>query len=358
MTLFERLLPRHLEIIYEINRRFLRHVLDRATRTTGDARGAHVDHRGGRREARAHGPPRGGRARTRSTASRRCTRELVQERRSCATSTRCGPSASTTRPTASPRGAGSSPATRRCSRLITERIGDGWVTDLEQLRRARALRRRPRRSARGSRRSSAHNKAGAGPATSSASWASRSIRRRSSTCRSSGSTSTSGSSSTRSTSWRSTCALKRTRRGRAAAHLHLRRQGRARATACAKLIIRFIHAIGRGHQPRPAGARRIRVVFLPNYRVSLAEKIIPAADLSEQISTAGMEASGTGNMKLVDERRAHHRHARRRQRRDPRRRGRRELLPLRPHRARGRGAAPRRRPRPRRLRGQPRARAR
>ncbi|HXG09580.1 MAG TPA: glycogen/starch/alpha-glucan phosphorylase [Gemmataceae bacterium] len=294
VTLFETLLPRQLEIIYEINRRFLNEV---RARYPGDGdrvrRMSLIEETPTRQVRMAHLAVVG----THSTNGVSAIHSTLLRQKTLADFAEMFPQRFNNKTN------GVTPrrwlllANPPLARLITEAIGDGWPTDLEQLRKLRPLAEDPafREKFRQAKRQAKAR---------FTDW----VR------------STTGQQVDPDTIF--DCQVKRIHEYKRqllnilhiiVLYNRLRQDPKldvpprtfffagkaAPAYRLAKLIIKLINNVAGTIDGDPAMRGRLKVLFLPDYNVSLAERIIPAADVSEQISTAGYEASGTSNMKFM-----------------------------------------------------------
>jgi len=291
---FEMMLPRHLEIIYEINRRLLDSVRSRFPGDEGRIVRASLIEEGPSKQVRMANLAIVGSHSTNGVAALHST--LLR-------STTVKDLAETFPERFNNKTNGVTPrrwlllANPSLARTITEAIGDGWITDLSELARLRpladdtAFREAFRRATRAAK-------------TAFAEW----LR------------STSGEAVDPDSIFDSQ--IKRIHEYKrqllnvlriVVLYNRLRENARlampprtfffagkaAPAYQLAKLIIKLINSVASTIEKDPAARGTLKVVFLPDYRVSLAERLIPASDVSNQISTAGYEASGTSNMKFM-----------------------------------------------------------
>ena len=292
---FEMLLPRHLEIIYEINRRLLDAVRARFPGDEGRVARISLIEEGPTKHVRMANLAIVGSHSTNGVAAihsellRTMTvkdlAEMFPERFSNKTN-------------------GVTPrrwlllANPALARTITEAIGDGWITDLSRIAASSSRWPTTRAFATPSARPSARPRRSSptGSKRPPARWWTRTP---SSIARSSASTNTSGNCSTRCASSCSTTGCGRIPNLEMPPRTFFFAGKAAPAYQLAKLIIKFINNLAGTIDGDPAMRGRIKVLFLPEYCVSLAERLIPASDVSNQISTAGYEASGTSNMKFM-----------------------------------------------------------
>jgi starch phosphorylase len=293
--LLGRLLPRHLEIIYRINEEFLASV--RAAYPGDEMRARRMSIISDYPQAvrMAHLRPS---RRSASTASPSCTPSCCVTR-CCRTSRRSGRRSSPTSPTASPRVASSELANPALSQVITDAIGEGWVTDLERLRELEPYADDPAFRAEFRRAKAANKKrlytlaeAFEGVSLPEGHLIDVMVKRLHEYKRqllkvlhvvSTYEGILSGA----------------VRAEDITPRLVVFGAKAAPGYFMAKEIIYLINRMATVINNDPLVKRQLIVGFPANYNVTLAEKIIPAADLSEQISLAGKEASGTGNMKFT-----------------------------------------------------------